>query len=183
MIVILSVPLLSMRVVSGSPQQLSVILTCSGVVATLTVGEPAGVVVAVASTVGDPTGISGVAVSDGTSVGTSVGVSVGMSVGISVGVSVGTSVGVSTGTSVASGEGVPSLDTVESSAYAVPVMPPDPIIGATSSANTEAIVNHTRRRRNIAVPIPMSPSIPNPLSLHGDSFPSALILGQTEAER
>src|SRR6478609_6002441 len=177
--VILFAPLLSMRVCSGLPQQLSVILTCSGVVATLTVGEPAGVVVAVASTVGDPTGISGVAVSDGTSVGTSVGVSVGMSVGVSV----GTSVGVSTGTSVASGEGVPSLDTVESSAYAVPVMPPDPIIGATSSANTEAIVNHTRRRRNIAVPIPMSPSIPNPLSLHGDSFPSALILGQTEAER
>src|SRR6188768_3130256 len=112
MIVILSAPLLSMRVVSGLPQQLSVILTWSGVVAMPTVGDPAGVVVALASTVGDPIGISGVAVSDGTSVGTSVGVSVG----VSVGASVGTSVGDSVGTSVASGDGVPSLDSIESSA-------------------------------------------------------------------
>src|SRR5690242_12222143 len=123
MMVIASAPVLSMRVSSGLPQQVSVILICSGVVATLTVGEPAGVAVSEATALGEASGVV-------TSVGTSVGVSDGASVGASVGSTVGSTVGVSVGGSVASGDGVPSLTLLDSSAYALPAPNPEPTIGA-----------------------------------------------------
>src|SRR6478609_589353 len=150
MMVIASAPLLSMRVVSGLPQQESVILICSGVVAALMVGEPAGVAVPEAIALGEASGVV-------TSVGASVGVSEGAAVGVSEGSTVGSTVGVSFGGSVASGDGVPSLTLLESSAYALPAPNPEPTIGATSMATTEAIVNQTNRRRNTAVPMPSFP--------------------------